>query len=327
MIAFAVEPHFDFSSSAYAGLYAECGLSAFQDPVWLASFYRRLPAAAGFDPMVVTGRDADGDLALVLPLLRSTGSSHAPLEFAFLGVSDYACPVVRPAILADDSEMGALRAFLKEAAGGAGLRVEPVREQDRGIWERSVGGEFEPLSYGSHAIALGETPYRREPSGPRPEPVRNLARKARRLSERGKARFEILGPERAGQAIFEAADLRRGRFPDDPLQARAFTGFYADVACLGAASGYAITYRLSVDDETVAILFGVVWRRTYCYLLLACNYGRFAGYSPGFLVFDRVLADWSARGGTIFDFTIGDEPYKGRFGCTRTPMLRATLQP
>lgn len=45
---------------------------------------------------------------------------------------------------------------------------------------------------------------------------------------------------------------------------------------------------------------------------------RYARYSPGFLVLDHVMAEWAAGGGTIFDFTIGDEPFKADFGCSRT---------
>jgi CelD/BcsL family acetyltransferase involved in cellulose biosynthesis len=32
------------------------------------------------------------------------------------------------------------------------------------------------------------------------------------------------------------------------------------------------------------------------------------------------MAAWMTEGGTSFDFTIGDEPFKAAFGCSRTSM-------
>lgn len=70
----------------------------------------------------------------------------------------------------------------------------------------------------------------------------------------------------------------------------------------------------------MATCFGVVDGERYCYLVLACDYENFAQYSPGMLILDLAMADWAATGGKVFDFTIGDEPFKSTFGCTRSPM-------
>jgi len=37
------------------------------------------------------------------------------------------------------------------------------------------------------------------------------------------------------------------------------------------------------------------------------------------------MAAWAAEGGTMFDFTIGDEAFKAGFGCTRTSMYEFAL--
>lgn len=60
----------------------------------------------------------------------------------------------------------------------------------------------------------------------------------------------------------------------------------------------------------------------FCYLVLACDYEAYARYSPGILVLDMAMADWAAAGGRVFDFTIGDEPFKRDFHCTRMPLFK-----
>jgi CelD/BcsL family acetyltransferase involved in cellulose biosynthesis len=46
-------------------------------------------------------------------------------------------------------------------------------------------------------------------------------------------------------------------------------------------------------------------------------------YRPGMLMFDAKLEEFGPRTGFkgYFDFTIGDEVYKQRFGATGTPLL------
>jgi hypothetical protein len=45
----------------------------------------------------------------------------------------------------------------------------------------------------------------------------------------------------------------------------------------------------------------------------------------GRVALDRVMAAWAADGGTSFHFTIGDEPFKAGFGCSRTSMYEFRL--
>jgi CelD/BcsL family acetyltransferase involved in cellulose biosynthesis len=71
----------------------------------------------------------------------------------------------------------------------------------------------------------------------------------------------------------------------------------------------------------VAVLFGLIDKKTFRYVILACNYADYARCSPGLQIFDRAIAHWAGTGGDVFDFTIGDEPYKRELGCVSTPMF------
>jgi len=132
--------------------------------------------------------------------------------------------------------------------------------------------------------------------------------------------YKYLPPDEAGEALIWAKETRTGRFPGDAIQREYIKNFYSEIARTGAVTGYARTYKLTCGEDTVATCFGVVDGERYCYLVLACDYENFAQYSPGMLILDLAMADWAATGGKVFDFTIGDEPFKSSFGCTRSPM-------
>ena len=50
-------------------------------------------------------------------------------------------------------------------------------------------------------------------------------------------------------------------------------------------------------------------------------------FSAGLVLYDLMMEDWLARGGRIFDFTIGDEDFKADFGTAPTPMFILTGTP
>jgi len=305
---------FDFGSEEFRRLLGHARASAFQQPEWLAAFYRHVAPAHGAEPLIVSGRDAQGELCLVLPLVRR--GSHL-VEYAFLGVTDYACPIV-----AIDPPADARIAFdMRQLLGrDTRLRIGPVHQDHLQFWRSLLGTEPRTLDFGAHLVRYG-SPYRdwrRGNLGPRRAAA--LDRKARRLDDAGGLRLELLGPDEVPAAMIAARDFRSGRFEDDPLQTPHGLAFYVEVATNGARSGLTRTWRLMSGATLVAIVFGLSDGDTFRYILLGCDYASHARYSPGRLALDRAMAAWAAEGGAAFDFTIGDEPFKAGFGCARTPM-------
>jgi len=314
VIALANEAGFDFGSAEYRAFFARFGRTPFQHPDWLEPFYRRLPEAAGRMPLILVGRQA-GELCCVLPLLRSP---EGEVSFAFLGVTDYACPVLDPAVLGELSVQAALR----EAVGEHRLNIGPIHEEHRDMWRALLGQDGAPMHYGAHAIAVRQpvAAWRRATYGH--NMLAGLGRKGRRLAECGELRLAQVSGTEARQAMELAARFRVGRFPDDPLQVPQSAAFYGDVAA--SESGLARTFRLSLDGDVVALMFGLVHGERFHYVVLACNYPGYARYSPGLTILDMAIAAWAEEGGTVFDFTIGDEAFKAAFGCRRTPMYAIT---
>jgi hypothetical protein len=247
-------------------------------------------------------------------LLRADDGTDSRVTFAFLEVTDYACPVVDPAALDDLSVPEALVRIV----GPHRLYIAPIHHEHRAIWARLLGHEPTPLSFGSHAVRLIQpmSEWRHQTYGH--ALLSGLGRKARRLADLGEVRVDQMSGQVARDAIDLAREYRIGRFAGDPLQLPHSLAFYADVAA--SENGLARTLQLTCGDRVVAVIFGLAHHRRFHYIVLACDYGRFARYSPGLLMMDRTIAAWSAEGGEVFDFTIGDEPFKAAFGCTRTPM-------
>lgn len=308
MIDLSVESSFDFGSAEYRELLAASNATAFQHPDWLGPFYRILVPTHGVEPHIVVGRDA-GALQLVLPLTRSATS----VDYAFLDVTDYACPVMRPEAL---EAAGALPTKLRAVLGGAPLTISPVHQEHVADWRMLLGVEPRQLSFSAHSL-----PVAMSRSGGRHFSARrrgDLARKANRL---GPLKLEGVHGGAIAQLFLEAQAFRRGRFENDPLQLDHGLEFYSEVATRGDLSGLSRTFRLSHEDRTLAMLFGLIDGSHFRYIILACDYARFADYSPGLLIFDRAIAGWADAGGEVFDFTIGDEPYKRELGCKPTPMF------
>lgn len=315
MIEIVNEPGFDFGSPEYRAFFSRFGLSPFQHPDWLAPFDRLLPAASHQPPLILVARDSRTQkLRCVLPLLKGSEPTKPTVTYAFLGVTDYACPVVDPAALGELS----LVDDLVRLVGDHALNIGPIHDGHRAIWKAVLGVDPTPLHFGSHAVVLSQpiSEWRRTTYG------RNLlsgiGRKARRLAELGEVRLELLSGRDARSAIEMARAFRAGRFADDPLQVDPSATFYADVAA--SVGGLARTFRLTEGGRVVAVMFGLAHLRRFHYLVLACDYPAYAKYSPGLLIMDLAIEAWAAEGGTVFDFTIGDEPFKAAFGCTRTSM-------
>lgn len=312
------ESAFDYAGAEYGALLRASVATAFQHPLWLDALMRHLAPARGARPAAITGRDAEGRLLFVLPLVARSMSGVALLESADLGVSDYSAPVIRSGWSVPADLPGLVERALPAHDV---LRLKPVRGDGDG-WRAVIAGEPKPLGFSAHAVrpALPYDQWRA--SAFAPSFAKRLDRKIRSFEKAGKAGYAVLSdPEEIRASIRAIRALRAGRFDGDPIQTDAGAAFYEEVAIRGAAQGFARTCRLDLDGEPVGHVFGLAWRGRYHYLLIGCDYERFGRHSPGLILYDRMMRDWAEQGGEVFDFTIGDEPFKADFATAATPML------
>ena len=67
---------------------------------------------------------------------------------------------------------------------------------------------------------------------------------------------------------------------------------------------------LSLNDEIIAIHWGIIYKSRFYYLLLSMKEENFKRYSPGRLLISSLIEYSIARKLKFFDFTLGDEMYK-----------------
>lgn len=314
-VVVALEPDFDFLSAEYGDLFEAAGTTGatpFQHAAWLDAFYRTMLAPYGAEKLVVTGR-AGGKLVFLLPLLRRRRSGVTVIEATHLGVGDYAHPVVRPQLRNRDFVAAVGRALPPHDV----LNIRPIREEACRLWQAFLPGECATLDYCAHAVALSEPFAAWRSKALEDSFARYLDRKKRRFLKSGKVELvRVDGDFR--ESIDLIASIRAGRFEDDILQSAYAREFYADVAANGR--DVARIYRLKLDGEDVAQAFGLVLGGRFYYLLIGADYERFGKHSPGLVLYDLLIEKWIEEGGTVFDFTIGDEAFKRDFGTAPTLM-------
>jgi CelD/BcsL family acetyltransferase involved in cellulose biosynthesis len=78
----------------------------------------------------------------------------------------------------------------------------------------------------------------------------------------------------------------------------------AQSACLTHVS------RVDVGEMTAAANFGLMYRGRYYYILAGYDDGELARFGPGAMQLQEVMRHAAENNCPLFDFTIGDEPYK-----------------
>lgn len=319
MVDLHAHSRFDFSQDAYRALLAQSCASAFQQPLWLENFYRHLPKNRHAVPLIVTIRDNDG-LAGVVPLIRRRKSGLRLVEATDLGVTDYAAPILSQRLMACDPTD--LRKSFRRAIGGHDiLRIRPVRDEHVAAWNQLIDCAASALDFSAHAVELTEPFEDWRATHLDRKVASQMTRKGKRWRKQHDVALERLVDEKAIRlAIANLAKLRAGRFEGDPIQEPFVEAFYADVAAQGAGEGVAETWIITSDNEPAGILFGLTDRGRFLYLLIGADYDGFGRHSPGLQMYDGIMEDWLSRGGSVFDLTIGDEPFKRQFGAQPTSM-------
>ena len=295
-------------------LFEASGATAFQHPVWLDAFYRTMTAPHGAEKLVATGRDqATGALLFLLPLLRRRRSGVLVIEAAHLGVGDYAHPVVSPDLRSRDF-VSAVAAVLPPHDV---VNIRPIRDEALALWSAFLPGRRTALDYSAHAAELSAPFAEWRAKAYEPSFAKYLDRKKRRFLKSGKVELLRVDNDfrRRDRPV---ASIRAGRFEDDILQNGFAREFYAEVAANGR--DFARIYQLKLDGADVAQAFGLVLDGRFYYLLIGADYERFGKHSPGLVLYDLLIEEWIEEGGTVFDFTIGDEAFKRDFGTAPTPM-------
>ena len=325
MFDVALENSFDFLADEYRALFESSRATAFQHPLWLDRVYGRLAPRLDAEPLIIAVRWRDDRrLALVLPLLRRRRGGMRVIEFADLGVSDYATPVCADATFALLLGDQAVRERVRDALPSHDL-VRILKQRDDALpLDQLLGiGARAPMDMHAHAVALyGPSEKWRLDSIDRSY-RKELDKKGRQMRRKGELRLTVWRDRGAIEQSFQR--MREHRLPrfqahadPDLLQVPLFFDFYLELAIAGAGAGLCRTYTLSLDGQPISTVFGLSHARQFLIVLGGFDLAGYRTYSIGALTFDAIAGDCIDKGDTVLDFTIGDESYKQLFGTRPT---------
>src|SRR5262249_22377073 len=261
-----------------------------------------------------------------LPLVRRCYGVVRVIEFADLRVADYASPICDDAtfalLLGDRAAGERIRRALQPCDF---LRVQKLRD-DAVPLDRLLGSMPRSLMpTHAHAVPLYGPFDKWRADNIEPSFRKDLDMRARRLHRRGTPHFTLSSDAESITATFDhmrAYHLPRFQDPyrkeRDAMQKPFFFDYYLDLAVAGAAAGLCRTYTMWMDGRPIAGLWGLTDRGRFLTVVQGFDSAGYRNCSLGSLTFEAAARDCIERGDTVFDFTIGDEPYKRFFGTQPT---------
>jgi len=303
--------------------------TAFQRAEWLGAFYEALSQhEPDMLPLIVRVSDADGLLAYSLPLLcRGVGALQV-VEFADLNMTDFNAPLLGPASPRTAEDAAAAWKAVKRALPSCdavrftkmppmiGPRPNPLCLPG-GLLPAAANGNLLVTgdSWNDYHFSLERT-VRKE-----------LERNWRVFTRAPEAHFvAITDRDEALDILVQMEDLQRIRMRDlgqpygldDPVTA----DFYRRLIAGGLEKGYAVLTVLRNGPDFVAGLLGIHDGETYVMIrLVHRGDGDWGKISAGRLVVHKTLEWLHGEGCRNFDFSVGNYPYKRRFGPVRMPMF------
>jgi CelD/BcsL family acetyltransferase involved in cellulose biosynthesis len=323
----AIEPNFDFRSEEYQSLHQRSQTTAFQGANWLDTLYRDVAPALTFEPVIVTARESgSGRLVLVLPLTRCRRSGLTFVEFADFGLCDYLQavydPVDAPLLVSDVTLPRRFAALLPQCDV---ISLIKLTGDDRVLERLFSNARKARMRVSAYPVQLG-TDWAEWRSAKLDYGFRHdLEIKRRRIAKRGTPAFVLVREHSEIVRAFDALrNFRAQRFKErgvhDVLDNEAVFSFYRQIAVEGAHVGTARTFCLYLSGVPVAVMFGLVHREIFSLLLVGFDLTQYRRLSLGLLAIEDTLRASIEAGDAIYDFTIGDYPYKLQFGAESIPL-------
>jgi CelD/BcsL family acetyltransferase involved in cellulose biosynthesis len=299
---------------------ADC--TVFQTFDWLSAWQRHIGQRNGVTPAIVVGQGADGRLLFLIPLAVAPGVVR---RLTFLGsdLCDYNAPLLAP----DFSDQVKPPQFLALWAEICSLLQRHPRCHhdliDLTKMPETVGRQCNPFAgfdvrlhpSGAHFVQLQGTWdefYRAKRSSATRRRDRS---KRKRLSESGELRFVTASkPDEVARALttlIEQKDKAFARMGVTSVFAPpGHRDFYFDLATDDRMRHLVHISRLDVGAVPAAVNLGLTFRGSYYHVLASYDDGELARFGPGTAHLRDLLCYAIGRHMSVFDFTVGDEPYK-----------------
>lgn len=296
--------------------------TAFQTFAWLSAWFRNIGARTGIEPCIVAGWDANEKGALfILPLGLKRGLLGTRLVWLGGRLCDYQAPLLSKAFSRRivHGQFRALWAQIREALPEHDIvelnrLPEKLGEQANPFMQL---GNIAPHASFAHMTRLKPTwdVYygEKRSSGSK----KRDKQKRRKLEEFGEA--VLVTPEdpaeiaRTVDALIEQKTATFARMGvANPFAEPGVRDFYMELATSEASKGLIEVSRLDVGGKVAAANWGISFAGRFHYVLASyAENEEFSKRGPGMIQLMELMKRAIETGHSEFDFTIGDEGYKG----------------
>ena len=300
---------------------ADC--TVFQTFDWLATWQKHIGLRRGVKPVIVVGRFADGDIALLLPFCLERHWALRRLRWLGQDLCDYNAPL----LARDFSERVEPDRFLTiwqilqaQMQSDALLRHDWI---DFAKMPQCVGAQVNPFTHlkvalnasGVHLAQLGDD-WEKFYVAKRSSATRRRDRTKRaHLAKHGDIRFVTATDADDSRRTFETLmEQKRRSFArkgiPDLFAQPGYREFFLDLATNPATRQMMHVARTEVGATCAAANLGLIFGDCYYHVLASYVDNELANYGPGSLHLREMMAYAIGRRLRRFDFTVGDEAYK-----------------
>ena len=291
---------------------------AFQNFHWLKHWYNLIGRNLTIRVQIVLVESVDGKPLMLLPLGIQKRSIASCLIWLGGQISDY-----QGALLSSDcSERLTERLFLVIWKA----IQETLPHFDANVLEKQpelIGTQKNPLLYLScepHASSAHYTQLSK-PLNAFVKTRRSnkwlsgVRRKQRRLAEHGKIEFTVLMQGKDVQITVDTMILQKSQSYKklgvaDIFEEHGHRDFVKTLSDNQTENGFVYLCKLTLDERIIATHWGLIYKQRFYHLFPTYEHGIFAKYSPGNILLLNMF-EWCIQNGVcIYDFTVGDEPYK-----------------
>lgn len=302
--------------------------TAFQTFEWLATWQRYIGVNEGSRPAVVVGRDIADATLFILPLAIVDRGYGRVLTFLGSDLCDYNAPMLAP----DFARVVPHPVPLFERVFA---RLKTRFNYDVVCFKKmpeTVGDQPNPLMKlpvmlhpsGAYMTPLGadwDEFYREKRSSSTRQ--RDRA-KRKKLAGFGEVRLVHAMGEKDISATLDTLMTQKGQAfarmgVSNMFSDPSYRAFYRAMATDAATHSLVHVSKLQVGDEIAAVNLGLTFGDRYYYVLASYGDGEMSRFGPGAAHLRDLMQYAIGRGFRVFDFTVGDEPYK-RDWCGESPL-------
>jgi CelD/BcsL family acetyltransferase involved in cellulose biosynthesis len=303
----------------------------YQSIAWYETWTRIIGGPRSETPFIITARDENGRVTLLLPLvLRSRGSIRIA-SFAGGKHSNFNAPLFRTdVVFTEDAVERFFAAVARLWPAVDLLAIDALPATWNGLANPLVGRRSRAHTAAASLLDLDPDPERLFATYLSADRRRKARASARRLAKVGVAMHHVTSRLDIDRALRAFVDHKAAWFASrgltNPFETPGMTAFFTELASQ-PASGVEI-YSLHGDDGIVIAVAGTITRQHRVSLMFVSHDAAspLAAHSPGTKLIREIIADACRGGLKMFDFGLGEASYKVSLGA-RSELSYVTFLP